>query len=627
MKFRLLLFLSILISFYSLNAQSKKIDSLKAIIAAPGEDTGKVNAYRFLIGMVIRQDPRLAIQYGKKGIALGKKLDFVNGLGGCYVNTAAAFTAASHLDSTLLYLDSSITYARRLYDPNRLALIYLNRADAYMQLRNLSRSLQDCDTALFYAEAAQNDDRIGRIYQTIGSVYYIQNNFSQSTVYYEKALGYYRKIGNDQIAAVVLNNLGNVYKHIGDSPRAIEYFTKALKIADSLDDANNLSLYYGNLSDVYLGMKDFAMAEKMANMSMEYARMQENEAQVAIAFGHLGETYLGQGRLQLAASAARQSYDISTKNEDLPWRQTSADLLAEIYSKTGDYAQAYQFEKISKELNDSLIRQQFDEDIASMQTAFRVEEKDKEIQLLNLDSEVRRAQLQRQRMILFTVIILLVLTIAGVVLLINRNRLRQRMKELELRNRIAADLHDEVGSSLSSIHVLSRMANQREGSGAYSPTLEKISGNAKETMDRMSDIVWAIHPENDSMEQLLIRMKEFAADILEPLDIRYEFKVQGDLAKQRLGINQRRDLYLVFKEAINNAAKYSNCKNVLIELMQDGSHFHLVITDDGNGFVVQENSTGNGLRNMRQRAIQMGGTLEIESETGKGTRIQLSVPA
>jgi signal transduction histidine kinase len=199
------------------------------------------------------------------------------------------------------------------------------------------------------------------------------------------------------------------------------------------------------------------------------------------------------------------------------------------------------------------------------------------------------------------------------------------MKELELRNRIASDLHDEVGSSLSSIHVLSHMANQKKEGVSFSQTLEKINGNARDTMERMSDIVWAIHPENDSLEQLLVRMKEFAADILEPQDINYEFVITGDISRQRLNINQRRDLYLIFKEAVNNAAKYSNCKNVRIELKQENTKFHLTVIDDGRGFNQETISAGNGLRNMRQRAKQMDGELKIDTVETKGTTVSLVV--
>ena len=271
------------------------------------------------------------------------------------------------------------------------------------------------------------------------------------------------------------------------------------------------------------------------------------------------------------------------------------------------------------------MRQQFGEETAGLQTRFQVKEKDKEILLLNKDKELREARLKQQQFYLITSIAISILALGGIWLVVNRNKLRQRMKELELRNRIATDLHDEVGSSLSSIHVMSNMATrQHERDEKLNETLIKISSNAHETMERMSDIVWAIHPANDTLEQLIYRMKEFAADILEPLNIHYAFTIEDDLSSIKLSVNQRRDLYLVFKEAVNNAAKYSHCKNIEIELIKKEDKLLLRISDDGEGFETSSFAhDSHGLNNMQQRAKTMGGKLLIESGVGKGTTVSL----
>jgi two-component system sensor histidine kinase UhpB len=135
--------------------------------------------------------------------------------------------------------------------------------------------------------------------------------------------------------------------------------------------------------------------------------------------------------------------------------------------------------------------------------------------------------------------------------------------------------------------------------------------------------VWAIHPANDTIEQLIFRMKEFAADMLEPLNIGFQFTIENDLNSLRLSVNQRRDLYLIFKEALNNTAKYSNCKKVNIELVQQERKLVLRISDDGNGFEETTVVHGNGLNNMQQRAKSIGGRLEVNSLPGEGTAITL----
>ena len=127
------------------------------------------------------------------------------------------------------------------------------------------------------------------------------------------------------------------------------------------------------------------------------------------------------------------------------------------------------------------------------------------------------------------------------------------------------------------------------------------------------------------MENLAVKMKEFLTEILEPLNIQYVLEETESLKKVKLPIDKRKEIYLVFKEAVNNAAKYSECEKIAVVLTTDGSQLVLSVTDDGKGFEMG-GKTGNGLKNMQQRAMVMGGTLQITTCAAKGTTMLLSVP-
>ena len=407
--------------------------------------------------------------------------------------------------------------------------------------------------------------------------------------------------------------------------KAIGFYKMAIHIADSVQDLKNLSTYYGDLTDLYINQGKYKEAEGTALKSLQYARQQENNLQLATAYNHLSNLYLKQKKYNQAVETGNQAYHLSLSEDNLLWQKESSTLLSQAYTGVNDYQNAFRFLSISKELNHSILRQQFGEETEGLKTRSQVKEKDKEILLLNKDKELREARLKQQQFYLITSIAIAILALGGIWLVVNRNKLRQRMKELELRNRIATDLHDEVGSSLSSIHVMSNMATrQHERGEKLNETLIKISSNAHETMERMSDIVWAIHPANDTLEQLIYRMKEFGSDILEPLNIHYAFTIEDDLSSIKLSVNQRRDLYLVFKEAVNNAAKYSHCKNIEIEMIKKEDKLLLRISDDGDGFETSPFAhDGHGLNNMQQRAKTMGGKLSIDSGAGKGTTVSL----
>jgi signal transduction histidine kinase len=199
--------------------------------------------------------------------------------------------------------------------------------------------------------------------------------------------------------------------------------------------------------------------------------------------------------------------------------------------------------------------------------------------------------------------------------------------EERIRLKIARDLHDEMGSTLTSINIISKMAIGQVGDNTdLTQQLEKIKEHSARMMDSMSDIVWAINPSNDSFEKVILRMKEFAAEILEPAGINYFFREEPQIAAVPLSVEKRKELYMLFKEAITNAAKYSGATEISISFRMERDSIALTIMDNGRGFDTQQVMQGNGLRNMRNRAAQMKADLRIDSITDTGTSIHVLVP-
>jgi two-component system sensor histidine kinase UhpB len=625
MQNKLLYILILMLPFAKTSfAQQRIIDSLIDKLSAAKEDTSKVNIYRNLAGTLKFTDPGLGIEYGKKGIVLSKKLGFDKGTAGCYLNVSTCYNYSDKLDTGLLYIDTAIVYSHKAGDPNRLGLAYLNRSDYYRQLLNFNQSLRDCDTALSYADKANNDDVRARVTQTMGSVYYQQESYSQCIPYYDKALALYRKVGNLRMTAVMLNNLGLVYKSIKDFDKAITVTADAIRVTDSLKDITNLSLFNGNLSDVYFEMGNYAQAEKYADKALEYAIKQNNEKQVAIAWNFQGNAYVKQNRISEAVAVLAKAFSVFQKLDVTDRISSTGDLLAEAYSLAGNYAKAYECMRLSGAANDSLVKWKFDDDIVAMQTKFDVKEKDKEIQLLAKDKELQRQKLKEQKVYIIASIAVALLALAGIWLAVNRYRLRQQMKELQLRNQLAADLHDEVGSSLSSIHMLSQMVTANDGGSNQKNILDKVSSNAKETMDRMSDIVWMIKPGETETGSLKQRMERFANEICSSKNIGLSIDLLA-IENIKLSMAQRKNIYLIFKEAMNNAVKYSGTKKIDVKVIVKNKQLELLVKDYGSGFDTSLSGRGNGLDNMKNRTKELNGKLELISAQD-GTTVNLVVP-
>lgn len=225
-------------------------------------------------------------------------------------------------------------------------------------------------------------------------------------------------------------------------------------------------------------------------------------------------------------------------------------------------------------------------------------------------------------------IMLCILALGGLIYLAHRMRVRQLMQMEKVRGRIARDLHDDMGSTLSTINILSEMAKMKVNKDTEKTReyISKISDNSNRMMEAMDDIVWSINPMNDSMQRITARMREFATGVLEAKDIEVSFRVDEKVKDLRLGMECRRDFFLIFKEAVNNIAKYSQAKHASIDISIQGPRLIMLIKDNGIGFNVEQADSGNGLTNMQKRAESIKSQLKIESTPGEGTMVRLEAP-
>jgi ligand-binding sensor domain-containing protein/two-component sensor histidine kinase len=220
--------------------------------------------------------------------------------------------------------------------------------------------------------------------------------------------------------------------------------------------------------------------------------------------------------------------------------------------------------------------------------------------------------------------------VLAAVLLYSGYRFRvSRLVEIErVRTRIAADLHDDIGSSLSQIAVLSEVLRKQmpQDNPRLSKTLSAIARGSLSAVDSMSDIVWAVDPHKDHLLNLSQRMRRLASEVLPASNIELHFIAPPAEHDVRLGANVRREVFLIFKESLNNIVRHSGCARAEIELRVDRSRLFLRLSDDGKGFDPNSAGDGNGLRSMRRRAAALNGELELDTDNRSGTTIRLDIP-
>jgi signal transduction histidine kinase len=238
------------------------------------------------------------------------------------------------------------------------------------------------------------------------------------------------------------------------------------------------------------------------------------------------------------------------------------------------------------------------------------------------------------------------LTLAGVAIGLTgyglyQFRVARLLQIAEMRTRIATDLHDDIGANLTRIALLSEVTAPADvdvrdaaspvteaaiDAGVETAPLASIGRIARESVGSMNDIVWAINPARETLLDLTRRMRQHANEVFTLRDIELRFSAPPGGEHLKLGVDVRRDVLLVYKEAVNNAARHSRCSRVEIDFRVERARLRLVVADNGSGFDPSLESEGQGLRSMTRRARRLRGTLETESAAGAGTTVRLSIP-
>jgi signal transduction histidine kinase len=206
-----------------------------------------------------------------------------------------------------------------------------------------------------------------------------------------------------------------------------------------------------------------------------------------------------------------------------------------------------------------------------------------------------------------------------------RTRIHRILELNTMRERIAQDLHDDIGSNLTGIAIASKVVHDRErrGESSHAELLE-IASTAMLTLDLLRDIVWLINPANDSLEDLVLRMKESAASILGSTP--YVFRPLQDLDNRKIDLERKRSIFLMYKEMLANALKHAHAGTIEISVTHRDRTLTVKVSDDGVGFDPSAVTRGNGIRNLRTRAAAMNASFDVESQVGRGSTFCVAVP-
>ncbi len=219
--------------------------------------------------------------------------------------------------------------------------------------------------------------------------------------------------------------------------------------------------------------------------------------------------------------------------------------------------------------------------------------------------------------------IIVVLFVTALLFILYNFRIRQLKKVLAVRRKISQNLHDDIGSTLSAINMYTQVAKLQPQENDF---INSIEENTQDALGKLDDIIWSTNPKNDKVKNLVDRMDGFARPLLQAKNIKFNFTHSDITSDQKIGEAVRQNLFVIFKEAVNNVAKYSDCITCSVVLEEKNKVISCSITDDGKGFDVEKPTERNGILNMQMRAKEMKGVCSIVSAPMKGTSIKLQLP-
>ena len=512
-----------------------------------------------------------------------------------------------------------------------LAGQYLNIGNVYMHLGEYRPALQNHIKALKLFEEVDNKRGLSFSYQCIGSDFKELGQFRQAERYVRQALILKTSLNDKRGMATAYGDLGSVYQGMEQYDSALRFYQEALKIIQEMKLTAEEARVYFDMGKTYRMKQDVVGAELYLRKSRQLAEQLGDTARSASADAELVALGSAVRRTTIEEKQLLHSLNTSERMGDRNSELQNYRYLSDHYAENKQFDKALIYLKKSFALHDSLQNNELQVQVKNLEEQYNLDKKEKEIELLKKDQQLSLLHLQKNKTFqLAAMLFIFFLALTGF-LIFNRYRIiskARRLIEMEkMRNHIARDLHDDIGSTLTSIHIISKVSLQDElaGNPDMAENMKKINDRTGAIMESMNDIVWTINPQHDTMEQMLYRMKEFAAEILEPAQINYRFEEEGEISSVRLDIQKRKDFYLLFKEAVNNAAKHSACQTLKIRLSYSANTLRLTIEDDGKGFDENDIRPGNGLENMRARAQAMNAQLKLDSVKGRSTRISLDM--
>jgi signal transduction histidine kinase len=621
-------------------AQNAQKDSLLQIIKLEQTDTGTIKALWKFGDIIVDENLDSAYFYYIKAHNLAIKQNYLKGISNTY--------------SALAYYEG--------YNRN-----------------NIEKGLNYAHEYLNWATKNKYNSFIGNAFFSHAVIYHAQNKYDSARYYYEKAIPLIEQYEPKQLG-VIYGNMANIFDNLQYPQKAFEYFDKALDYYKKDKDTIGLITVHINKGKTYVWMKDTLAEEKNYRIALDLATKIDNKNNMKVCYMNLSQVYQAWKMYDSSTFYIQKALELTKKVGTKEDEIRLLRVMAKNYFDQKNYTKAYAIingfikdtvgANLPLNLQSNILSIQYDVLIGlkKYKEATEVIEKylelnaiittnEKDTEMLELDEKLKKSEQTKQllekenQLVKQRSTITYLLTGLGVATVLGLcffyfQRLKIEAKKRELLNlqreqelkatkaklegqfneriRIAKEIHDDLGSSMTSISLLSEVLKKKIDTNIY-PEINRISYSSSEMVDKMNEIIWTLNIGNDNVQSLVAYIRKFATNFLDDAQLMLSFEADNLPLEKEIDGSVRRNIYLCVKEAMNNIVKHAKAHKIEVKIDTNTEGLKINIKDDGKGIDAQHISIlGNGLKNMQKRMHDIGGQFIIYNNNG--TEIVLAYP-
>lgn len=594
-------------------------------------------------------------RYDSALVCLEKSLDLFTSLGDSsriadvYEQCGNAWEYLSENTKALENYYAAYDIRKKLHSVRGQASSLNSIGNVQVTMYNYPKALENFFEVLRLGQELGDEQLITNAHHNIGMVHDYTNDFDKALEYYEKARQGFENLDNRGGLGGTLNNIGLIYKNKGEPAKAIPVYEQALEIFTALKSPYGVAVLQNNLGVVYQLLGDYYKSLSFHQAALKTNTEIGNQDGIANSNNSIGDCYLGMKRYREAIMHFSKGYDIASRIRSMARMAEAYEGLSTSWEGLRDYQKSLHFLKEARVLRDSILSAEKFQKLYEMEQKYESALKERQIALLNAETANQQLAIAEQQQLIAkrnTQLILVISVVALIIIVVYfvywRMRLIQKarletltrekeqavMKSIyEQRLNISKDMHDEIGSGLTHIAMLSEViAVRSQAPNEIKKEIHTITDTARALIQNMSEIIWALNPHNESLSNLIAYLREQTNKYFEPFDVEYALQVADNIPEVRLNNIQRRNLFLVTKETLNNALKHARASAVKLVVRVEGTSLAFEVCDNGRGFDIDNiRRSANGLRNMRSRMEEINGTFEITS-SASGTSVRYTLP-